>query len=377
MRRARRPPRRWGRRSRTSPGPGAVRTFCCARGGAYRYPVAMRVANRAARAFAQQRKERGELSFQDLLVVTADLLRNESGARRDLGKRYRHVLVDEFQDTDPLQAEILLLLTSDPEEGTDWRKVVPRPGALFVVGDPKQSIYRFRRADISLYDFVKKRFEAFGDVLLLAANFRSLGAIEALVKGVFDLEDRFARNDTDRQAAFAPLRVQPWVRGEGDPGPGLLAAYNVIGGKHDEAAWDDAERIATAIARRVAAGDRAPWRLHGTDPDPQVPGGLRACAGGPQPSGGGVGRGRGLRGRTRRAPCSCSGALADPAHEVRALGVLSGPLFGITLDQLVEYRDGRGQLPDQRARRGRRRGGGGPEPAARLVEAGRAGSPPT
>ena len=95
---------------------------------AHRYPVAMRVANRAARAFARQRKDRGELNFQDLLVLTAALLRDEPGARRDLGKRYRRVLVDEFQDTDPLQAEILLLLTSDPEDGNDWRQGRPPAG---------------------------------------------------------------------------------------------------------------------------------------------------------------------------------------------------------------------------------------------------------
>lgn len=310
---------------------------------AYRYPVAMRVANRAARAFAQQRRERGELSFQDLLVVTADLLRDEPGARRDLGNRYRYVLVDEFQDTDPLQAEILLLLTSDPEGGADWRKVVPRPGALFVVGDPKQSIYRFRRADISLYDFVKMRFDAFGDVLLLAANFRSLGAIEAVVKGVFDREDRFARNDTDRQAAFAPLRVQPWVRGDGDPGPGLLAVYGVIGGKHDEAARDDAERIATSIARRVDAGERAPGDFMVLTRTRKYLGVYaRALEDRNLPvevSGAGVGFEDELGALLLLFRC-----LADPAHEVRALGVLSGPLFGITLDRLVEYRDGGGSF---------------------------------
>ena len=186
---------------------------------AYRYPVAVGVARSAAEAFARQRKERGEINFQDLLVLTAALLREDPRARDDLGRRYTRILVDEFQDTDPLQAEILLLLASDPDEGDDWREVVPRPGALFVVGDPKQSIYRFRRADIALYEIVKKRFEDFGDVLLLEANFRSLPAIGTLVQGVFDEESRFPEEDSDRQAAFAPLLTQR------DDGPGLLAVY--------------------------------------------------------------------------------------------------------------------------------------------------------
>ena len=310
---------------------------------AHRYPVAMRVANRAARAFAQQRKDRGELNFQDLLALTAALLRDEPGARRDLGKRYRRVLVDEFQDTDPLQAEILLLLTSEPEGGSDWRRVDPRPGALFVVGDPKQSIYRFRRADISLYDFVKERFEAFGDVLLLAANFRSLGAIETLVKGVFDREDRFARDDTDRQAAFAPLLVQPWVRDEGEGGPGLLTAYEVVGSTQAEAARDDAERIATEIARRVAAGERGPGDFMVLTRTRKFLGVYaRALEDRNLPvevSGAGVGFEDELGALLLLFRC-----LADPAHEVRILGVLTGPLFGITLDRLVEFRDDGGSF---------------------------------
>ena len=310
---------------------------------AHRYPVAMRVANRAARAFAQQRKDRGELNFQDLLVLTAALFRDEPGARRDLGRRYRHMLVDEFQDTDPLQAEILLLLTSEPEEGADWTRVVPRPGALFVVGDPKQSIYRFRRADIALYDFVKTRFEEFGDVLLLAANFRSLDAIEALVKGVFDAEDRFAPDDTDRQAAFAPLLVQPWVRGEGEAGPGVLAAYEVAGKTQGEAAEDDAERIATEIARRVEAGERSPGDFMVLTRTRKFLGVYaRALEDRNLPvevSGAGVGFEDELGALLLLFRC-----LADPAHEVRVLGVLSGPLFGITLDRLVEYRDAGGSF---------------------------------
>ena len=72
--------------------------------------------------------------------------------RRDLQARFTHVFVDEFQDTDPLQAEILLLLAADDPDEVDWTRVRPVPGKLFLVGDPKQSIYRFRRADVALYE---------------------------------------------------------------------------------------------------------------------------------------------------------------------------------------------------------------------------------
>ena len=75
--------------------------------------------------------------------------------RGELQQRFTHFFIDEFQDTDPLQAEILLLLAADDPPATDWRASRPIPGKLFLVGDPKQSIYRFRRADIALYEEVK------------------------------------------------------------------------------------------------------------------------------------------------------------------------------------------------------------------------------
>ena len=308
-------------------------------------PRAVGVARSAAEAFARQRKERGEINFQDLLVLTAALLREDTRARDDLGRRYTRILVDEFQDTDPLQAEILLLLASDPDEGDDWREVVPRPGALFVVGDPKQSIYRFRRADIALYEIVRKRFEDFGDVLLLEANFRSLPAIEALVRGVFDEESRFPDEDSDRQAAFAPLLTQR------DDGPGLLAVYGVEGRRQDAIAHDEAERIAAAIAKRVEIGNREPGDfLILTRTRKYLSVYARALEDRNLPvdvSGAGVGFEDELAALLLLFRC-----LEDPSHQTRVLGVLTGPLFGITLDRLVAYRDGGGRFTINRPTEG-------------------------
>jgi ATP-dependent helicase/nuclease subunit A len=87
----------------------------------------------------------GRLDFLDLLIKARDLIRADAGVRGELQQRFSHFFVDEFQDTDPLQAEILLLLAADDPRETDWRAARPIPGKLFLVGDPKQSIYRFRR----------------------------------------------------------------------------------------------------------------------------------------------------------------------------------------------------------------------------------------
>src|SRR5262249_36528184 len=83
------------------------------------------------------------LDFVDLLLRARDLVRDHGGVRADLQRRLTHIFVDEFQDTDPLQAEIVLLLAASDAEVSRWQDIASAPGKLFLVGDPKQSIYRF------------------------------------------------------------------------------------------------------------------------------------------------------------------------------------------------------------------------------------------
>ena len=101
--------------------------------------------------YNQRKRRQGKLDFVDLLVCARDLVKNQQPVREYLQNRFSHLFIDEFQDTDPLQAEILLLLAADDPAESDWLKIRPVAGKLFVVGDPKQSIYKFRRADILLY----------------------------------------------------------------------------------------------------------------------------------------------------------------------------------------------------------------------------------
>ena len=84
---------------------------------AHRYQLAMRIAIRGAQEFADYRRRIGRLDYQDLLGLSAELLRRSADARSQLGNKYRRILVDEFQDTDPLQTEILFLLASEPSVG--------------------------------------------------------------------------------------------------------------------------------------------------------------------------------------------------------------------------------------------------------------------
>jgi ATP-dependent helicase/nuclease subunit A len=117
------------------------------------------------------------------------LIRENVSIRRYFQQRFTHLFVDEFQDTDPLQAEILLLLSADEAGQADWRRVRPVPGKLFVVGDPKQSIYRFRRADVLLYQEIKQILMDVGvRVAHLSRSFRAVRPIQQLVNAAFETE---------------------------------------------------------------------------------------------------------------------------------------------------------------------------------------------
>jgi ATP-dependent exoDNAse (exonuclease V) beta subunit len=143
----------------------------------------------ATTAGVEARRAAGELEFHDLLVLARSLLRDPAHgvrARTRLRERYQRILIDEFQDTDPIQVELAALLGSgDPGAGTrPWNEIEVEPGRLFFVGDPKQSIYRFRRADIATFLDAADQF-ATPAPEYLTCNFRSAPEILAWINHVF------------------------------------------------------------------------------------------------------------------------------------------------------------------------------------------------
>jgi ATP-dependent exoDNAse (exonuclease V) beta subunit len=136
--------------------------------------------------YQREKGRAGQLDFMDLLLRARDLLRHD-GARAELQQVYRRIFVDEFQDTDPLQAEVLLLLAAaDPAEG-DWRHAAPEAGKLYVVGDPKQSIYRFRRADAQLFARISRGLlDAGAASHTLTTSTRSTREIQCFVNAAFE-----------------------------------------------------------------------------------------------------------------------------------------------------------------------------------------------
>jgi ATP-dependent helicase/nuclease subunit A len=170
-------------------------------------------------AYEELKQKAGVLDFVDLLSLTRDMLARDPDIRAELQQRFSHLFVDEFQDTDPLQAEILLLLASDDPAQSDFRAVRVVPGKLFVVGDPKQSIYRFRRADVVLYQRIKQLLMAQGGALLnLTTNFRSVPSIQACVNVAFS--KAMTGSDDGSQADYVALTEwTPEIAGQ----PGVIA----------------------------------------------------------------------------------------------------------------------------------------------------------
>jgi len=141
---------------------------------------------RVVERYEDLKRSAGCLDFLDLLLSARDLVRGDARLRAELQQRWTHLFVDEFQDTDPLQAELLLLLAADDPAETDWRRVRPVAGKLFIVGDPKQSIYRFRRADVALYEDVKRQLAGAGAAVVdLTVSFRAVPEIQSAVNTAF------------------------------------------------------------------------------------------------------------------------------------------------------------------------------------------------
>lgn len=226
---------------------------------------------------AEERRRAGRLEFHDLLVRARALLRDRShGAevRARLHARYRRLLLDEFQDTDPIQIELAVLIAADDDrlggaQVPDWREVEVAPNHLFFVGDPKQSIYRFRRADISTFLDAGRRFgERTGGTVELTANFRTVAPVIGWVNATFS--NLIDGADTGGLSVPSQPRYVPLDPMRPDPPTG--PAVSVVGPtphekgtSADELRRAEAQDVAGAVARVVHEGwsvddGRGGWR---------------------------------------------------------------------------------------------------------------------
>ncbi len=219
---------------------------------------------------AEQRRRDGRLEFQDLLVRARRLLRDSErgpGVRAALRDRYRRLLLDESQDTDPIQVELAALIACGDEHvgDTPWHDLDPRPGCLFLVGDAKQSIYRFRRADIATFlragRYVQRQPD--GERLELFTNFRSTAPVIDWVNRVFG---RVITADGESQPAYIPLTG---VREAAAWGPGVALLGTEPVPDADDGTRPNAAKLrqveGTAVASAVAAALEEGWHVWDAD----------------------------------------------------------------------------------------------------------------
>lgn len=328
----------------------------------YLYPKLIAFVRPALDQCRERRFAAGKLNFQDLLMEAAKLVRENGEVRAYYAGRYTRLLVDEFQDTDPIQAELMFLLTGETAGSgheRDWRRFTPRPGSLFVVGDPKQSIYRFRRADISIYNEVKARIEGCGAVLRLTANFRSAQAIGDFINGQF--VGKLPQEETAHQAAYVHMETRAANPAGGKSSPfGVFAlTYPKIAGGKAAVAQLDAGRIAAYIAWACGGAGKNKSGIRIADKD----GGSRAAMPGDFL----------ILTKTREfihlyaeqldlygVPSDTSGSrtvyeelvalwqlaryLDDPGDSAALLGVLRGILFGVSDRALWSYKEAAGRI---------------------------------
>jgi ATP-dependent helicase/nuclease subunit A len=201
----------------------------------------------------------GYLSFDGLLRLTRDMLSRSAAVRRALAGRYRALLVDEFQDTDPLQYEILFFLAGSEEASASDAYSMPlASGRLFIVGDPKQSIYRFRGADIEAYDrAVTRILECGGERLTLGASFRSPDEIVEPINRLFTGWMR--AGDEAERISSPPYEPIASARGSASGSEARVEIWSVLSpGPIGDRRSAEADAIAAWIARDSSAADGGP-----------------------------------------------------------------------------------------------------------------------
>jgi ATP-dependent helicase/nuclease subunit A len=291
----------------------------------------------------------GRISADGAIALAVALLRDHPAVRREESARIHHLLVDEFQDTDATQRDLAFFLCEEasgpPARGA--RQVRLAPGRLFLVGDPKQSIYRFRGADLDVWTETLERLVAQGGATLeLETSFRSPPELVAPLNEFFG---SWHDSGNDAEPGWRPLvAARPPAAGAG------IEWIEVDRGDLETDVAARAEAEGRAIAAEIAR-----WR-----DEPPPPGApqrhLRECVillrgldrlhcfAGPLRERGipfTVSGGRTFARRTEVGElATLLLAAADPEDEVAALGALRGSLGALTDDQLLETRQAAGSL---------------------------------
>ena len=238
-----------------------------------KYSISMTLFDECKALFETEFREKGRLTFFDYLYYLREMLKddaenNEGRLISYISERHSYFLIDEFQDTNPMQAEVFFYLSSETP-AKRWEQCMPRPGSLFIVGDPKQSIYRFRGADVRSFLYVKELFEDHvGETLSLCRNFRSTRILCEYFNKEFG---NLLSVETPDQSKFEEI---PLPEATDNEFQGVFT-YKVYGGKAADTYMgkDDAHLIPDMIRRLVsqerflirAKGDKEPRTIRYSD----------------------------------------------------------------------------------------------------------------
>lgn len=173
-----------------------------------RYSVSMAFLEACVPVLESAMRDKGSMTYFDYLYYLRNMLRRDAEGDgrliRYIYDRHSYFLIDEFQDTNPMQAEVFFYLSSEHPDPR-WSACRPRPGSLFIVGDPKQSIYRFRSADVSSFLKVRGLFEKNGGAILsLSRNFRSTSTLCEYFNRCFT---EMLPEETEHQSRFEEIPV--------------------------------------------------------------------------------------------------------------------------------------------------------------------------
>ena len=298
------------------------------------------------RAYQAKKRQQGSLDFLDLLVLMRNGLKQNRELRRYFQRKFDFLLVDEVQDTDPLQAEILFFLAEDQPQTERWTQVALRAGKLFLVGDPQQSIYRFRRADLEVYQLLRSAVERQGSVLGLSTNFRMRAALVGWINNTFS---RVLDNEDDPdQPAYLPLH--PVDRDEHEPqaGPTVFLLDLPHAAPHERGIQDalearctaqfirhnvEQQTLTTQTGQSLRYGDIA--ILCRTNRGVELYERALRDAGIPYRSTGGR---RVAASQERTDIQACVRALVHPADATALVATLRSSLFGFSDEELAQFR---------------------------------------
>lgn len=200
--------------------------------------------------YQNNKLSQGKLDFEDLQIKTRDLLYNNEEIHQKLLARHKYYMVDEFQDTNELQYELVMLFTNNLKDVN-----------LFIVGDPKQSIYGFRGADVRVFDKAKQKIEENdGNNILLQENFRSLRDNVGFVNCFFErlMEDG---TETEYEVPYEPLTNARIAKANG--------TIEIILGQRDNEAANEYALIAQHIKNMIANEEKVWVQSEGKDAPPQ------------------------------------------------------------------------------------------------------------